>query len=58
MIDAITFIGAPRDFGGICKIYPPSVSEVIANPRYNTYLRLLTISQEELDEETSKNKDG
>ena len=40
----------PQRFGDICKIYPPSVNEIIDNPNFPLYRKLLTISQEEIED--------
>lgn len=51
MIDAALLINEPISFQGICKIYPPSVREVITNQNFSIFLKLLTLTQEELDEQ-------
>ena len=50
MIDEKVFLGYPIDFQGICKIYPPTVNEVIGNENFGPYHALLTITQEQLDD--------
>ena len=50
MIDAATFLGLPRDFKNLCKIYPPSVNDVVGNKNYSSYLQILTLSQEEIED--------
>lgn len=45
------FICKPSEFKPGIKIYPPTVEEVITNPQYSTYGRLLTYSQEEVEDE-------
>lgn len=43
------FIGAPFDFKKKCLIYPPTVRQVIENlDKYQRYLRILTVTQEDL----------
>jgi hypothetical protein len=54
MINAATFIGEPVSFLGLCWIYPPKVKDIVANQKFSTYLRILTITQEELIEENKK----
>ena len=49
MINAATLIGEPIYFNGI-KIYPPKVKDVVANPDFSTFLKLLTISTEDVQE--------
>jgi hypothetical protein len=55
MINPSIFIGEPIDFKNICKIYPPKVKDVVANLSLAAYLRLFTITEEDLREEL-KNK--
>jgi hypothetical protein len=45
------FLGAPVEFKPGIKIYPPTVHEVITNDYYSLYGRLLTYSQEEVEDE-------
>ena len=54
MIDPAVFICAPIDFQGICKIYPPTVREVITDPNFPFFQKILTITQEDLDDEAGK----
>lgn len=56
MIDPRIFIQEPTPFEQICKIYPPSVREVVVEDNFSLYLRLLTITQEELEESAKKEK--
>jgi hypothetical protein len=51
MSKELYFICKPSEFKPGIKIYPPTVEEVIANPQYGTYGRLLTYSQEEVEDE-------
>ena len=51
MIKAQFLIGVPVDFKKICRIYPPTVRDVIANQDYSLFLKLLTFSQEEIEDE-------
>lgn len=55
MIEPSVFICAPLDFNGICKIYPPTVYDVVTNPNFTLYQKILTMTQEELDYEYKKN---
>ena len=50
MINPAVFIGAPLSYKQF-KIYPPKVKEVAANSFYSQYLRILTFSQEEIEDE-------
>lgn len=56
MIDPAIFICEPIRFGRVCKVYPPTVKEVITNPNYHIFQRLLTITQEDIHDENKKNK--
>lgn len=48
-------MGMPLNFKGICLVYPPLVKEVIGNENYPIYKMLLTISQEEIEDDYTKN---
>ena len=50
MIDPNVFLGLPVDFRGICKVYPPKVKEVMANPKSTQLFKLLTYSQEDIED--------
>ena len=45
------FLGDPVSFKNICYVYPPKVREVATNKEYPIYLKLFTMSQEELEDE-------
>ena len=45
------FLGAPIEFKPGVYIYPPTVREVVTNDNYGIYGRLLTYSQEEVEDE-------
>ena len=51
MLNPAVFIGSPLLFKGKLKIYPPSVREVITNPNFNVFYKLITISEDEVREE-------
>lgn len=51
MTDAAFFIGAPKEFENKCLIYPPMIKDVVANPKFGQYLKILTLSQEDLEDE-------
>lgn len=57
MIDARVFIKAPLPFKNICTIYPPSVQDAIGNPRFGQYIKLLTISEDDVRDELPKDLD-
>ena len=50
MIDERTFLKLPISFKDICKIYPPSVNEVVNMEKFDMYRAALTLSQEEIDD--------
>ena len=56
MINDRIFLGFPIKFRDICEIFPPKVNDVVGNERFNVYLSLFTITQEELDEIYLKDK--
>ena len=45
------FIGEPSEFKPGIKIYPPTVRDVVINNKYSLYSRVLTYSQEEIEDE-------
>lgn len=50
MINAAVFICEPLRYKQF-NIYPPTVREVVTNPKFNQYLRIMTFSQEEIEDE-------
>lgn len=50
------FLGQPKQFGPGIKVYPPTVKEVVTNEKYSIYSRLLTYSQEEVEDELIEDK--
>lgn len=50
MINERVFLKLPINFQGICKIYPPSVNDVVANEHFSQYKLALTLSQEEIND--------
>ena len=54
MIEPIIFIGKPLLFNNKFYIYPPTVAEVVENPLYGQFVRLLTISQEDIRDDLAK----
>ena len=51
MINPVVFIGKPLYFEEKFTIHVPTVTEVIANPKFGQYKKILTFSQEELEYE-------
>ena len=59
MNDPAIFIKEPLYFKNKIKVYPPSVRDVVSNPKYAQYLKILTISQEDIQDELGKkNSEG
>ena len=58
MNDCLAFIKAPLNFKDKCKIYPPSVNDVVGNQRYGQFLKILTISQEDIQDELSNKEEN
>ena len=50
MIDPTVFLKLPLAFKNICSIYPPSVNDVISNPKSIQLFKLLTYSQEDIED--------
>lgn len=51
MTNPAFFLGLPRPFKKLCKVYPPLISEIVADEDFGTYQKLLTMSQEEVEDE-------
>ena len=58
MRNPAVFIREPLKFKKEINIYPPSVREVICNQHYSQYLKLLTVSQEDLEDEYNQKKEN
>ena len=56
MINSKFFLGKPENFKGLCKIYPPSVNDVLDDEYYPFYRKFLTLSGEELEDEYAESK--
>ena len=54
MINLSAFIGEPLNFKNKLWIYPPKIKEVISNPKYSLYERILTTSAEDIQDELKK----
>ena len=50
MIDERAFLKLPINFQNLCKIYPPSVNDVVGNEHFPQYKVALTLSQEEIND--------
>ena len=51
MINKNFFLKLPVNFNNKCKIYPPSINDIIGNENFPLYQKILTFSQEELEDE-------
>lgn len=59
MNNPAVFIKEPLIFNNKFKVYPPSVREVVCNTNYGRFLKILTLSQDDIQEElTGKLKEG
>lgn len=59
MTNATFFIGEPSAFSDKITIYPPKVREVAADPHFWQCFKILTISQEEIEDElVNRNEDA
>ena len=50
------FLGFPAEFKPGVTVYPPLLKEIIGNRRYGIYSRILTYSQEEIEDIYVENK--
>ena len=51
MIDSHFVINEPANFQNICKVYSPTIRQVITEENFLVYRKLLTLSQEEIEDE-------
>ena len=51
MLNPAILIGSPLNFKGKINIYPPLVRDVVTNPNFGVYYRVLTITQEDIRDE-------
>ena len=51
MIDPSILIGEPLNYDGKLKIYPPRVKDVVTNPNFNIFYKVLTITQDDVKDE-------
>lgn len=49
MINEKVFLGFPVELEDVCKIYPPTINDVVGNDNFSVYQALFVITQEELD---------
>ena len=59
MLDPIVLLGQPLNFKNKLSIYPPTVKEVVTNPNFGIFYKLLTLTQDDIrDEIGDKLKEG
>ena len=51
MINPSILIGEPLNYDGKLKIYPPRVKDVVTNPNFNIFYKVLTITQDDVKDE-------
>ena len=56
MIDPKAFLCRPINFQGICKIYPPTINQILDEENYPVYRKLFLSSQEDLEDEWTEAK--
>jgi hypothetical protein len=56
MIDASIFIGEPLNFKDKLWIYPPKIKEVVTNPKFGIYKKILTFTEEDIRERLTQEK--
>ena len=54
MLDPIIFIGEPLNYKGKINIYPPTVKQVVTNPNFGVFYKLLTLTQDDVKDEVGK----
>ena len=56
MIDSNAFLGLPFPFKGICKVYPPKISDILTEQNYPVYRKLFLNTQEDIEDEYAEQK--
>lgn len=58
MLSEKCFIGYPEAFEDICLVYPPTIGDIlgVSFREFSIYLRILTLSQEDIDDDIEKAK--
>ena len=54
MLNPTILIGEPLNFKGKLNIYPPTVKEVVTNPNFHVFYKLLTLTEDDIREEIGK----
>lgn len=57
MINPNFFLGLPQSFNEKCWVFPPSIDETLRVENYHKYCHLLTLSQEELEDDFIQQKE-
>lgn len=55
MTNIVAFIGEPLNFKNKIWIYPPKIKDVVGNPKFRTYVSILTTSADNIEEEFEEN---
>ena len=55
MNEVNSLLGYPLEFEKICTVYPPKVKDVLLTPHYDAFAHLLTLQQEDIEDEFSEN---
>lgn len=56
MIDPRVILNEPVSFGKLCKIYCPTVRQVVTDINFQIYRKIITMSQEDIEDEYRENK--
>ena len=51
MLDPAVLIGSPLNFKNKINIYPPQVKDVVTNPNFGVFLKILTLNHDDIKEE-------
>ena len=55
MINTCFMLGYPAEFKNLCLVYPPKVKDITCNKNYGIYQKILTLTQEDIEDEYLKN---
>lgn len=54
MLNPTILIGEPLNYKGKINIYPPTVKQVVTNPNFGIFYKMLTITQEDIRDEVKE----
>ena len=54
MLNPIILIGEPLNYKGKINIYPPTVKQVVTNPSFGIFYKILTMTQEDIRDEVKE----